>query len=175
MTVIRALVNLHLSLRTLRCAPSHSLFDTLHTVENLRNCALLVSLGRDRNLFSPVMGHPKNHERTEEEWRELAREANKEEDPDKLLDLAEQIVEKYKEEKRKNSPPHDWKQLYELALIELETGELPQRISAARNAMLNRIKKNSTKPYDQHEHQELRDAVNTLRFLQQDYERRVQR
>ena len=36
----------------------------------------------------------------EEEWRTLARQASEEEDPDKVLELALRIVEKYEEEKR---------------------------------------------------------------------------
>jgi hypothetical protein len=45
--------------------------------------------------------HPPNHEPTEEEWRTLARQANEERDPYKLLELAQQIVEKYDEETRR--------------------------------------------------------------------------
>jgi len=41
---------------------------------------------------------PRN-ELPEEEWRTLARQASKEEDPDKALELAQRIVEKYEEEK----------------------------------------------------------------------------
>jgi hypothetical protein len=44
-----------------------------------------------------------NHEPTHEEWRELARQAIEEEDPDKALDLAQQVVEKYEEEKRRKN------------------------------------------------------------------------
>jgi hypothetical protein len=47
------------------------------------------------------MEHPKNHEPTEEEWRTLARQASEERDPYKLLELSQQIVEKYDEEKRR--------------------------------------------------------------------------
>jgi hypothetical protein len=52
-------------------------------------------------MLFPMMEHPPNHEPTEEEWRTLARQAIKEGDPYKLLDLAEQIVEKYDEETRR--------------------------------------------------------------------------
>jgi hypothetical protein len=48
-----------------------------------------------------MMEHQPNHEPTEEEWRTLARQASEEGDPYKLLDLAEQIVEKYDEETRR--------------------------------------------------------------------------
>ena len=37
----------------------------------------------------------------EEEWRILARQASEEEDPDKVLELALRIVEKYEEEKQR--------------------------------------------------------------------------
>ena len=46
------------------------------------------------------MENPTNHEPTEEEWRELARQATKEEDPGKVIDLARQIVQMFDEEKR---------------------------------------------------------------------------
>jgi hypothetical protein len=49
----------------------------------------------------PIMEHPTNHEPTDEEWRTLARQASEERDPNKLLDLAEQIVEKFDEEIRR--------------------------------------------------------------------------
>ena len=39
----------------------------------------------------------------EPEWHTLARQASTEEDPDKALDLAERIVEKFEEEKRRNN------------------------------------------------------------------------
>ena len=53
--------------------------------------------GKDR---CPVAQH---QEPTEEEWRELARQAVKEQDPRKMIALAEQIVEKYAEEKRRRN------------------------------------------------------------------------
>jgi hypothetical protein len=43
---------------------------------------------------------PQNHDPTQEEWRELARQASEEEDPEKALDLAQQLVEKYDEQKK---------------------------------------------------------------------------
>ena len=45
---------------------------------------------------------PRN-ELPEEEWRTLARQASTEEDPDKTLELALRIVEKYEEEKRRTA------------------------------------------------------------------------
>ena len=44
-----------------------------------------------------------SYEPTEEEWRKLARQASEEEDPDKLLNLAEQIVQKYDEAKTRTA------------------------------------------------------------------------
>jgi hypothetical protein len=41
-----------------------------------------------------------SHELTEEEWRKLACLASEEKDPDKVVELARQIVEKYDEEQR---------------------------------------------------------------------------
>jgi hypothetical protein len=52
-------------------------------------------------MLFPIMEHPKKHEPTDEEWRELARQATKEEDPQKLVALAEQIVQAFDAEKRK--------------------------------------------------------------------------
>ena len=43
------------------------------------------------------------HESTEQEWRTLARQASTEEDRDKLLELTQQIVQKYEEEKRRKN------------------------------------------------------------------------
>ena len=49
---------------------------------------------------------PQNHEPTQEEWRELARQASGEEDPERVIELAQQVVEKFDEEnRRKRLPP----------------------------------------------------------------------
>jgi hypothetical protein len=40
-------------------------------------------------------------EPTREEWRELARQASQEEDPERVIDLSKQIIEKFDEEKRR--------------------------------------------------------------------------
>jgi len=42
---------------------------------------------------------------TNEEWRTLARQAMKEQDPEKMIALAQQIVEAYQGEKRKGQRP----------------------------------------------------------------------
>ena len=41
------------------------------------------------------------HEPTEVEWRELARQASTEKDPEKMLDLIQQVIEKYDETRRR--------------------------------------------------------------------------
>lgn len=68
----------------------------------------------------------------------------------------------------------DWQDLYLLAVLETDPAKLSRRISAARVAILGRIAENGTKPHNHHEHQELSDAINGLRVLQQEYERRIQ-
>ena len=40
---------------------------------------------------------------TDEEWRALARQALKEQDPEKMVALAQQIVEAYQQQKRKRA------------------------------------------------------------------------
>ncbi len=46
--------------------------------------------------------NPKHHKPIEE-WRKLARQASQEEDPDTAMELAQQIVQKYNEEKRRKN------------------------------------------------------------------------
>jgi hypothetical protein len=46
-----------------------------------------------------------NPQPTEEEWRTLARQAVKEQDPGKIVAIAEQIVEAYQRQMRKGSRP----------------------------------------------------------------------
>ena len=69
----------------------------------------------------------------------------------------------------------DWKHLYQLAAVEMDPAKLPQRITDARNAVLDRIQETVAAPIDYEEHQQLSDALNGLRVLRQGYERRVQR
>jgi hypothetical protein len=45
-----------------------------------------------------------HHEPPEEEWRTLARQASKEEDPDKLIELTQQFIEKFDEAQRRKRP-----------------------------------------------------------------------
>lgn len=78
-----------------------------------------------------------------------------------------------KEEEQRNSP--DWTELYRLAFNELDPTKLEQRVADARNAILDRIQETIAKPSHYNERQQLSDALNGLRVLQQEYERRVQR
>jgi len=68
----------------------------------------------------------------------------------------------------------DWKELYQLAVIELDPAKLSHRISDARNAILDRIQETISVAAHYQERQELADALNGLRVLRQEYERRVQ-
>jgi hypothetical protein len=70
--------------------------------------------------------------------------------------------------------PLDWKQLYQLALAELDPAKLPQRIADARVAVLDRIEDTLKNP-GIGEQQMLNDALNGLRVLRQEYDRRLQR
>jgi hypothetical protein len=70
--------------------------------------------------------------------------------------------------------PPDWQELYSFAMIELNPLKLPQRIADARNAILDRIEKTITKASNYNERQQLNDALNGLRVLRQEYDRRVQ-
>jgi len=71
--------------------------------------------------------------------------------------------------------PPDWTQLYQLAVLESDPTRLPQRISDARNAILDRIEETLTKPYPYQERQQLTDALNGLRVVQQECESRIHR
>jgi hypothetical protein len=67
----------------------------------------------------------------------------------------------------------DWKELYQLAVIELDPAKLSHRVSDARNAILDRIQETISVASHYQERQELADALNGLRVLRQEYERRV--
>jgi hypothetical protein len=68
----------------------------------------------------------------------------------------------------------DWKDLYQLAVIELDPAKLSHRISDARNAILDRIQDTISRATPYQKCQELTDALNGLRVLRQEYEHRVQ-
>ena len=70
--------------------------------------------------------------------------------------------------------PPDWKDLYQLAVIELDPAKLRQKIADSRNAIVSRVAETLATRGDYREHQELTDALNGLRVLQQEHERRVQ-
>ncbi len=60
-------------------------------------------------------------------------------------------------------------------MIELDPAKLQQRVADARNAILDRIEETHTKPFPYDERQQLTDALNGLRVIQQEYESRIQR
>ncbi len=68
----------------------------------------------------------------------------------------------------------DWKELYQLAVIELDPAKLSHRVSDARNAILDRIQETISVASHYQERQELADALNGLRVLQLQYDLRVQ-
>ena len=70
--------------------------------------------------------------------------------------------------------PLNWKELYQLAVTELDPARLPQRIVDARIAVLDRIEATLKNPGIS-EQQTLNDALNGLRVLRQEYERHLQR
>jgi hypothetical protein len=74
-----------------------------------------------------------------------------------------------------NDAAHDplWKELCLAAVAELNPAKLPERIAAARRAVLNRIEDRYSKPSDGEEGEELvlRDALVALRSLRMIAER----
>jgi len=68
----------------------------------------------------------------------------------------------------------DWKELYQLAILELDPIKLPERIADARRAIAERLEVTVAKP-QAYEHQELNDALNGLRVIHREYERRLER
>jgi inhibitor of KinA sporulation pathway (predicted exonuclease) len=58
----------------------------------------------------------------------------------------------------------DWKPLYKAALLETDVTKLPQRITAARSAILNRIEESFTHSL-LGEHRAMDDALRNLRRL----------
>jgi hypothetical protein len=70
--------------------------------------------------------------------------------------------------------PDDWKTLYQLAMMEADTTMLPQRISDAYHAILDRIEDFRTQAQDP-ERELMQDALNGLQMRRREYERRLQR
>ena len=62
------------------------------------------------------------------------------------------------------SNSHDWKPLYDAALLETDGSKLPERITAARTAILDRIEESLTSPLPS-EHRVMNDALRNLRRL----------
>jgi hypothetical protein len=60
----------------------------------------------------------------------------------------------------------DWRPLYEAALLETDVTKLPQRITAARSAILDRIEESFTHSL-LGEHRAMDDALRSLRRLAQ--------
>lgn len=63
-----------------------------------------------------------------------------------------------------NSISSNWKPLYEAALLETDTAKLSQRISTARNAILDRIEESLRHPLPT-EQRAMNDALRHLRHL----------
>ena len=70
--------------------------------------------------------------------------------------------------------PQSWRELYRLAFVELDPAKLPQRIIDARVAILDRIEETLDNPGNG-EQQMLNAALNGLRVLRQEFDRRLQR
>ncbi len=63
--------------------------------------------------------------------------------------------------------PQDWKELYQLAILETDPAKLSPLIADAHKAILDRIQETLTKPLSA-ENQRLSDALNGLRTLRQE-------
>jgi hypothetical protein len=63
--------------------------------------------------------------------------------------------------------PQDWKELYQLAMLETDPAKLSPLIADAHKAILDRIQETLTKPLSA-EHERLSDALTGLRTLRQE-------
>jgi hypothetical protein len=63
--------------------------------------------------------------------------------------------------------PQDWKELYQLAMLETDPAKLAPLITDAHKAILDRIQETLTKPIST-EHERLSDALSGLRTLRQE-------
>ncbi len=68
-------------------------------------------------------------------------------------------------------PPH-WKQLYEAAILELDSAKLLQRIAVAQSAILDQAEDGFSKPSDGQQ-RALRDALHMLNTLRTIAERDI--
>ena len=59
----------------------------------------------DRPEREPIQRKPTQGEPEQEEWRDLARQASQEEDPEKLVALVRRVIEAYDAEKRRGPRP----------------------------------------------------------------------
>ncbi len=66
--------------------------------------------------------------------------------------------------------PLDWKELYQLAMLELDPAKLPSAIAKANDAILERIEHTDRNAFGS-ELPTLNDALNGLRVLRREYER----
>jgi hypothetical protein len=70
--------------------------------------------------------------------------------------------------------PHDWNELYRLALTETDPAKQTRRISEARKAIFDRIQEAFAEPSNSEEREQLTTALTGLRTVQQECERRIQ-
>jgi hypothetical protein len=63
--------------------------------------------------------------------------------------------------------PQDWKELYQLAMLETDPAKLAPLITDAHKAILDRIQETLAKPISA-EHERLSDALSGLRTLRQE-------
>ena len=64
------------------------------------------------------------------------------------------------------TPALQWKQLYAVAMLELDPANVQQRISDAQQAILDRVEELHTSPSDGEQHG-LKDALRDLRVLRE--------
>jgi hypothetical protein len=69
----------------------------------------------------------------------------------------------------------EWHELYRLAMAERDPSKLTLRISEARKAIFDRIEQAFADPCKSKEREQLTDALNGLRTIQEQYESRIQR
>ena len=62
------------------------------------------------------------------------------------------------------TPARQWKQLYAVAMLELDPANVQQRINDAHQAILDRVEELHTSPSDGEQHG-LNDALQSLRIL----------
>jgi len=68
--------------------------------------------------------------------------------------------------------PLNWKELYQLAMLEMDPAKLPSAITRANDAILDSIERIDRNALG-HELSTLNDALNGLRVLRREYEREM--